>query len=200
MIKAHPISRALAFVLILASLGMLFLPWVTVSYRGESESESYYEFIEEAVESIEEYGFDEFMESKGATLFLIATILLLVTAILSIILAACGLRGGGIPFFVGTLPCLAFAIYFVTDMNKKYGMNLLHIGYGAILCVAFALAAMILLFIPDNSGGYGGVRVGYGGYGGGAPARPVSAACTCPNCGSPLRRGESFCPNCGARV
>jgi len=34
----------------------------------------------------------------------------------------------------------------------------------------------------------------------GAPSAPVSQGGTCPNCGSPLRAGVRFCPECGSRV
>ena len=43
MRKTHPIFRILAIVLILASLGMVALPWISLSNYGNSEYETYYQ-------------------------------------------------------------------------------------------------------------------------------------------------------------
>lgn len=194
MRKTNPIFRVLAIVLILASLGMVALPWLSVSAYGYTETESYLDLISEFVDTIDDSGFDFITENTQSLLFAIATILLVITAILSIILAACGVRGGGIPFFVSSLLCAGYFIYAVSEANRQMGMNLVHIGIGAILCAVFALIAMILLFIPDNTarpataGAYGG---GY------APVPPRVSTWTCPKCGTILADRERFCPNCG---
>ncbi len=190
MRKTNPIFRILAIVLILASLGMVALPWLSVSAYGYTETESYLDLISEFVDTIDDSGFDFITENTQSLLFAIATILLVITAILSIILAACGVRGGGIPFFVSSLLCVGYFIYAVSEANHQLGMNIVHIGIGAILCAVFALVAMILLFIPDNTA-RPAVAGGY------APVPPRVTTWTCPNCGTILADRERFCPNCG---
>ena len=195
MKKTNPIFRVLAVVLILASLGMVFLPWMTVSAFGYSQSGTYYELVEALIEAVKNFGIDAITETAQQTLLAIAVILLVITAILGIILAACGVRGGGIPYFIASLLNLGFIIYMVIYANNEMGMNIAHLGIGAILCPVFALAAMILLFIPDNAG----ARPAYGGaYGGAAPLKASPSTWTCPSCGTILADRERFCPNCGS--
>ena len=58
MRKTNPIFRILAIVLILASLGMVALPWLSVSAYGYTETESYLDLISEFVDTIDDSGFD----------------------------------------------------------------------------------------------------------------------------------------------
>ena len=180
MTKTNPIFRILAIVLILASLGMVFLKWMYTVY-------SYYDMSDLVVQQIDYLGFGDALELEGNLIFFIATIVLLLTGILAIILAAGGVRGGGVPYFLATIFAFVVILY-AMDWHIDY------MGVGAWLCVAFALVAMILLFIPDNTarpataGAYGG---GY------APVPPRVSTWTCPKCGTILADRERFCPNCG---
>ena len=111
MKKTKPLFRILAIVLILASLGMLALPWYDYHADFYTESVSYSSIIVSFVESIGDNGVDFIAESTPRMLLAIATVLLVITAILAIVLAARRVRGGGIPFFVASLLCLGCFIY-----------------------------------------------------------------------------------------
>ena len=155
MKRTNVIFRILAIVLILASLGMVALPWYNYHADFYTESVPYSTVIVSFVESIGDNGVDFIAESAPRMLLAIATVLLVITAVLAIVLAACGVRGGGIPFFAASLLCLGCFIYNMSLTNSEaysyLGKNVVSLGIGAILCPVFALIAMILLFIPDNT-------------------------------------------------
>ena len=173
MTKTHPIFRILAIVLILASLGMVFVNWMSTDY-------SYYERADMIFGEAELIGFGNAMEREDNLIFFIATLLLLLTAILGIVLIALGLRFGGIPCFVGSLFSF-FVVLYALQWKLEY------MGLGAWLCVGFALLAMILAFLPDTRA--------KAAVPGAAPPRP--STWTCPKCGTILADRERFCPNCG---
>ena len=188
MRKTHPIFRILAIVLILASLGMVALPWISLSNYGNSEYETYYQIGKDFLDLISSHRTID--DGVLAPLFGVAAILIVITAILGFILAALRVRWGGVPYFVASLLNLGYFIYLMTYINDQARMNLAHLEIGAILCPAFALIAMILLFIPDNTA-RPAVAGGY------APVPPRVTTWTCPNCGTILADRERFCPNCG---
>ena len=191
MTKTNPIFRILAIVLILASLGMVALPWISLSNYGNSEYETYYQIGKDFLDLISSH--QTIDDGVLAPLFGVAAILIVITAILGFILAALRVRWGGVPYFVASLLNLGYFMYLMTYINDQARMNLAHLEIGAILCPAFALIAMILLFIPDNTAR----PVSAGAYGGGYAPAPRAATWTCPGCGTILADRERFCPNCG---
>ena len=89
--RAAPTKGLIAGILILASLGMIFLSWVRNGI-------SYLDLIRELFKTICSAGFLRTMEESGIALFSLATVLLLVTGVLGVILCLRGKRFAGIPF------------------------------------------------------------------------------------------------------
>ncbi len=156
MTKTNPLFRILAIVLILASLGMSFLPWLVPGREfAYLPNESIFDIARSYWETTKKMMADGFDLSKSTTadiLFSAAMILVLVTAILGIVLAACGLRWGGIPYAVFAVILTAvFFFYFLKNINSymylHFGISPFHMGIGAILFAVLAVAAAVCLLV-----------------------------------------------------
>jgi hypothetical protein len=160
MKKANPTFRVLAVVLLLASLGMSFLPWLVPGREfADLPNESIFDIARSYWETTKKMMADGFDLSKSTTadiLFSAAMILVLVTAILGIVLAACGLRWGGIPYAVFAVILTAvFFFYFLKYGNsyfyQHFGVRPFHMGIGAILFALLAIAAALCLLLPKKA-------------------------------------------------
>lgn len=174
--RAAPAKGLIAGILILASLGMIFLSWVRNGI-------SYLDLIREVFKTIRSAGFLRTMEESGIALFSLATVLLLVAAVLGVILCLRGKRFAGIPFFASSLLSFGVVLYYC-EFSIQY------MSFGAWLCVAFALAAMMVMLIPGASARQ---TLGRG--------RAASGDSTwlCPRCGTVCRAGDLFCVSCGTK-
>ena len=178
MKKTHPVGRALAAVFALASMGMIFLSWLS-SYA------SYWDLLEPMLDYLK-YAVQE----TETLIFLIITAVFVVTGITAVICACTGAKGGVFPHIISALAAAGYFVYAISEMGGGLG----DLGVGGWLCVGFAVAAFICMFIPDNAG----ARPAYGGaYGGAAPVKASPSTWTCPKCGTILADRERFCPNCG---
>lgn len=180
--KTKPAFRVLAILLILASLGTLFLSWVR-DFAGRAR---YFDWIEIIWRQADRSGFLDAVTREGNLIFSVVTAVLILTALLGLILAAAGVRGGGVPYFLATLFCLITVLY-AKDWDPAV------IGPGGWLCPGLALTAMLLLFISKRPAPQP-VRVGAALE---RPAKPAAPAWACARCGTLLADGEVFCPNCG---
>lgn len=160
MKKASPTFRVLAVVLLLASLGMSFLPWLVPGREfAYLPNESIFDIARSYWETTKKMMADGFDLSKSTTadiLFSAAMILVLVTAILGIVLTACGLRWGGIPYAVFAVILTAvFFFYFLKYGNsyfyQHFGVRPFHMGIGAILFALLAIAAALCLLLPKKA-------------------------------------------------
>ena len=166
----------IAGLLILAGLGMLFLRWMRNGL-------SCFDLIRKAFDAIRDVGFLGAMGESDIALFSLATFLLLVTGVLGVILCLRGKRFAGVPFFAASL-LLFGAVWNLCDFSIGY------MSVGAWLCVAFALAAMIVMLLPgaltrrtpDRSRAAGG-----------------ATTWLCPRCGAMCRAGALFCVSCGTK-
>ncbi len=156
MKRANPLFRILAIVLILASLGMSFLPWLVPGREfAYLPGESMFELIKSFWEATKELMKDGFDLSKSTTTDILVgavMVLFLVTALLGIVLAALGLRWGGIPYAVASLGLLVtFCLYYLKYSNEylylNFGVRPFHVGVGAILFAVLAVAAAVCLFL-----------------------------------------------------
>lgn len=156
MTRANPLFRILAIVLILASLGMSFLPWLVPGREfAYLPGESMFELIRSFWEATKELMKDGFDLSKSTTTDILVgavMVLFLVAALLGIVLAALGLRWGGIPYAVMSLGLLVtFGLYYLKYINDhmylQFGVRPLHMGVGAILFAVLAVAAAVCLFL-----------------------------------------------------
>ena len=171
---ARPIF--IAGLLILAGLGMLFLRWMRNGL-------SCFDLIRKVFDAIRDVGFLGAMGESDIALFSLATFLLLVTGVLGVILCLRGKRFAGVPFFAASL-LLFGAVWNLCDFSIGY------MSLGAWLCVAFALAAMIVMLLPgaltrrtpDRSRAAGG-----------------ATTWLCPRCGAMCRAGALFCVSCGTK-
>ena len=179
MKKTHPVGRALAAVFALASMGMIFLSWLS-SYA------SYWDLLEPMLDYLK-YAVQE----TETLIFLIITAVFVVTGITAVICACTGAKGGVFPHIISALAAAGYFVYAISEMGGGLG----DLGVGGWLCLGFAIAAFVCMFIPDTSA----ARPAYGGaYGGAAPVKASPSTWTCPSCGTILADRERFCPNCGS--
>ncbi len=160
MKKASPTFRVLAVVLLLASLGMIFLPWMSpgkdYAFLGGL---SCYELVKSFWEATKELMKDGFDLSKSTTADILAgtvMVLLAVTALLGLVLAAFGLRWGGIPYAAaGLLFAVLFYFYYLRNFNtmllQYYGISPFRIGIGLVLFPLLAIAAALCLLLPKKA-------------------------------------------------
>ena len=176
----HPLGQILTILLTLASLGMIFLKWLSLW----SQDYSYCDLLDALRESVDWLGFGAAMKAEGNLVFLLSFILLLLGAGTTVVLAVMKRRGAGFPL-------LAAAVFAMGVILYALGWDFSCLGVGAWLCVAFAAAAVCVSYIPAE-------EVGAADSFGGRPSG-LSGARTwaCPNCGTILADRERFCPNCG---
>ena len=162
MTKAAPIFRILAVVLILASLGMIFVPWIVpgkeLSFLDIDTLSGLVRSFWKATLDLMKDGFDLSKSTTTDILTGAAMILLVVTALLAIVLAACGVRWGAIPYAVASI-LLTVAIYltYLKGLNEYffwyYGLRPFHMGIGMILFPLLAIMASLRLLFSRTEAG-----------------------------------------------
>ena len=149
MKKASSVARIIAPILILVSICMIFLPWITISALGYTESRSFFDVFESTIDWIGDDG--------EATFFFFLGIALMLTAVLGIVLSALGLKVGPIPYFVLAVASFISVVVLISDsagevmryLNKS-ALSL--VGIGAWICPFLALIAVVLMFVlKDNA-------------------------------------------------
>lgn len=174
--KLHPSLRALAALLILGSLGMIFAPWVGtgLSFSG---------LLRGLFLSAESVGLAQLCRGEGNLAILIAAGLLLICACLGLVCALRGIASGGIPVFLASLFALC-----VVSRSLRWDRE--QLGPGAWLCLGLAAGAMLLLPAPSLIRAAAARRQA-------RRAKKGEPAPSCPACGEPLPDKVRFCPNCG---
>ncbi len=208
--KPNPIARILCPILILVSVCMIFLPWLSISMYGYTESMSFFDLYRQAAEY--------FTEDGEALVTFIAGSLLILLGILGIILSALGKKVGSVLYFVVSLLVVVGALLVINDQVGDYlsylGLSLFSIvGIGAWLCILLALAAMILALALKGQPAMPARPMGYAPAGyvpmqqprAAAPvnrapaAAPAAPGWKCPKCGTNLTANQKFCLNCGTK-
>ena len=188
-IKPLSLFKIIALVLVALCFIMMFLPWITMSAFGYSESANLFKI-------------------SGEGCFW--TVMLVVFEILFFPAMALAVFGILTDRNVFVLPLSALAvIMFLFDVftafwakGQAYGMASVHAGVGAWLFLLFGLGACGVLFYEDysqgknffdfssiKSAGAAMPKVNLGAIGGWA----------CPNCGAKNGNGQNFCSTCGAK-
>ena len=160
MKRANPTFRVLAVVLLLASLGTLFLPWISPgrdfafleSLSGYDMGKMFWDVTADWMKS----GNGLSKSTTADILTGVVMVLLALTAVLGLVLAARGLRWGAIPY---ASVCLVFSVllffYFLRTFNnvflRSYGFSPYTAGIGLILFPLLAIAAALCLLLPKQT-------------------------------------------------
>ena len=194
--KTSPGGRVLAAILILASLGSIFMTWITLPFLEGS----FFDVLQAAVK-------DNFGSDTENAIVIVLGILLGLTGLIGLISALCGAKGGVVPYLLASLLYLGGAIYLASAANREItssigipldavGISVAGKGIGAYLCPALALLAFFCMLIPDRS--YPPYPGGYAAAYGGSVTINTGSFEICPVCGAQHQAGSAFCPNCGA--
>ena len=185
--KTHPAARALAGLLILGSLGTVFLEWIGI--RFISMQFSFYDVFSNSLDN-------SFGSDTEETLIVAMGAVLALTGLIGLVCAFSGSKGGVFPYLVASALYLGLAVYLVEGANREaYGIGVAAIGVGAWLCPALAAAALLCMFIPESAPAFYPPYREIGGDG-----TFSTGGSFCSNCGEPLQRGSAFCSSCGTRV
>ena len=202
-IKPLSLFKIIALVLVVLCFIMLFLPWITVSALGQSESVSI---------------FGTSIEGEVGSFWSVMLVIFAILSILAILLAIFGILTDRNVFVLplAGLAVLMFLFAFFQVLRVKGelkaqlgeyasymgGLLKIHVGVGGWLFLLFGLGACGLLFYEDRtqgknffdfsavkSAGVSMPKVNLGAIGGWA----------CPNCGAKNGSGQNFCTSCGTK-
>lgn len=185
--KTHPAARALSGLLILGSLGTVFLDWIGINFI--SLRLSFFQAIQEAVD-------DSLGDDSMETLVIILGAALALTGLIALICCFTGAKGGVLPHLLVSAAVLGLAVYLVDEAKREaFGFGVASIGPGAWLCPVLAVCAFLCMFIPESAPAP--VPYAYSAQ----TAAPVGRAMSfCPHCGQKLQQGDTFCASCGSRL
>ncbi len=129
-------------------------------------------------------------------------------ALLAVICALAGRKGGVIPYMIAAIVMLGIFIALVvgvnramadsaSDLSSSLGLDFsgsngvaLKLGIWGIASAGLAVLAFVVMFIRQRSGSAAKS---------GAGTRSSAGGWTCPNCGSVRKEDEKFCLSCGAK-
>ena len=201
--RSLSLFKIIALVLVVLCFIMLFLPWITVSALGQSESVNV---------------FGTSIEGEVGSFWSVMLVIFAILSILAILLAAFGILTGRNNLAL-PLACLAvlmflFAFFQVLHVKGELkaqlgeyasymgGLLKIHVGVGGWLFLLFGLGACGLLFYEDRtqgknffdfsavkSAGVSMPKVNLGAIGG----------WTCPSCGAKNGSSQNFCTSCGTK-
>ena len=201
--RSLSLFKIIALVLVVLCFIMLFLPWITVSALGQSESVNV---------------FGTSIEGEVGSFWSVMLVIFAILAILAILLAVFGILTGrnNLVLPLGCLAVLMFLFAFFQVLHVKGelkaqlgeyasymgGLLKIHVGVGGWLFLLFGLGACGLLFYEDRtqgknffdfsavkSAGVSMPKVNLGAIGG----------WTCTNCGAKNGSGQNFCTSCGTK-
>ncbi len=202
-IKPLTLFKIIALVLVGLCFVMLFLPWLTVSAMGMSESANV---------------FGTGIEGEVSSFWSVFLVIFAILAIIAVLLAVFGILTDrnllALPLAALAVFMFLFAFFQVLHVKGELksqlgeyasymsGLVKIHVGVGAWLFLLFGLGAFGVLFYEDRTLGrntldasqldLGAVsmpKVNLGGKGG----------WTCPGCGAKNGAGQNFCTGCGTK-
>lgn len=203
--KSLSVFKIIALALAFLCLVMLFLPWISMSAMGQSESVSI---------------FNTGINGNVSSFWSVFLIIFAIVAILAILAAAYGVLTDKIILAL-PLPVLALVMFLLAFFQKLHIKNVIkkelgsfsdlgdlirvHVGVGGWLFLLFALGCFGVLFYEDyatkkNSMDLSKVKETFSKI----PLPNMTKASktagwTCPNCGTKCADDQNFCKVCGTK-